>query len=359
MKKILVSVLSLFVLLMMLFGLKNYFSTQTGSGVSSGKVLNLYNWGDYIDPALLKKFTRETGYKVSYETFDSNEAMYTKIKQGGTSYDLTIPSEYMLEKMKKENLLLPLDHSRLTGLKNYDDRFLNQIFDRGNKYSLPYFWGTLGILYNDKFVNAKDIKHWDDLWSTKFRNKIMLIDSARDVLGFTLMTQNKSVNTRSAADLAAAQGKLTTLMPNVKAIVADEIKMYMAQEEAAIAITYSGEAAEAMSNNSHLHYLVPSEGSNLWFDNIVMPRTAKHKDAAYAFLNFMNDPKNAAQNAEYIGYATPNKKAFQMLPKAIRTDQQFYPNAKVVARLQVYDDLGRKWTEKYNDAFLEFKMTQR
>ncbi|KAA8326411.1 Spermidine/putrescine-binding periplasmic protein [Leuconostoc carnosum] len=359
MKKILVSVLSLFVLLMMLFGLKNYFSTQTGSGVSSGKVLNLYNWGDYIDPALLKKFTRETGYKVSYETFDSNEAMYTKIKQGGTSYDLTIPSEYMLEKMKKENLLLPLDHSRLTGLKNYDDRFLNQIFDRGNKYSLPYFWGTLGILYNDKFVNAKDIKHWDDLWSTKFRNKIMLIDSARDVLGFTLMTQNKSVNTRSAADLAAAQGKLTTLMPNVKAIVADEIKMYMAQEEAAIAITYSGEAAEAMSNNSHLHYLVPSEGSNLWFDNIVMPRTAKHKDAAYAFLNFMNDPKNAAQNAEYIGYATPNKKAFQMLPKAIRTDQQFYLNAKVVERLQVYDDLGRKWTEKYNDAFLEFKMTQR
>jgi len=359
MKKILVSVLSLFVLLMMLFGLKNYFSTQTGSGVSSGKVLNLYNWGDYIDPALLKKFTRETGYKVSYETFDSNEAMYTKIKQGGTSYDLTIPSEYMLEKMKKEILLLPLDHSRLTGLKNYDDRFLNQIFDRGNKYSLPYFWGTLGILYNDKFVNAKDIKHWDDLWSTKFRNKIMLIDSARDVLGFTLMTQNKSVNTRSAADLAAAQGKLTTLMPNVKAIVADEIKMYMAQEEAAIAITYSGEAAEAMSNNSHLHYLVPSEGSNLWFDNIVMPRTAKHKDAAYAFLNFMNDPKNAAQNAEYIGYATPNKKAFQMLPKAIRTDQQFYPNAKVVERLQVYDDLGRKWTEKYNDAFLEFKMTQR
>lgn len=359
MKKILVSVLSLFVLLMMLFGLKNYFSTQTGSGVSSGKVLNLYNWGDYIDPALLKKFTRETGYKVSYETFDSNEAMYTKIKQGGTSYDLTIPSEYMLEKMKKENLLLPLDHSRLTGLKNYDDRFLNQIFDRSNKYSLPYFWGTLGILYNDKFVNAKDIKHWDDLWSTKFRNKIMMIDSARDVLGFTLMTQNKSVNTRSAADLAAAQGKLTTLMPNVKAIVADEIKMYMAQEEAAIAITYSGEAAEAMSNNSHLHYLVPSEGSNLWFDNIVMPRTAKHKDAAYAFLNFMNDPKNAAQNAEYIGYATPNKKAFQMLPKAIRTDQQFYPNAKVVARLQVYDDLGRKWTEKYNDAFLEFKMTQR
>lgn len=359
MKKILVSVLSLFVLLMMLFGLKNYFSTQTGSGVSSGKVLNLYNWGDYIDPALLKKFTRETGYKVSYETFDSNEAMYTKIKQGGTSYDLTIPSEYMLEKMKKENLLLPLDHSRLTGLKNYDDRFLNQIFDRGNKYSLPYFWGTLGILYNDKFVNAKDIKHWDDLWSTKFRNKIMLIDSARDVLGFTLMTQNKSVNTRSDGDLAAAQGKLTTLMPNVKAIVADEIKMYMAQEEAAIAITYSGEAAEAMSNNSHLHYLVPSEGSNLWFDNIVMPRTAKHKDAAYAFLNFMNDPKNAAQNAEYIGYATPNKKAFQMLPKAIRTDQQFYPNAKVVARLQVYDDLGRKWTEKYNDAFLEFKMTQR
>lgn len=359
MKKLLTSVVAILIVVAVLFGAQRYLAAKTGSGEGGSKVLNLYNWGDYIDPALLKKFTKETGYKVSYETFDSNEAMLTKVKQGGTSYDLAVPSEYMIEKMKAANLLLPLDHRKLTGLKNYDSRFLNQSFDRHNKYSVPYFWGTLGIIYNDKYVKASDVQHWDDLWSSKFKNQVMLIDSARDVLGFTLITQGKSVNDKSTADLAAAQGKLTTLMPNVKAIIADEIKMYMAQDEASIAVTYSGEASEAMANNKHLYYVVPSEGSNLWFDNIVMPKTAKHKAAAYAFLNFISEPKNAAQNAEYIGYATPNKKALALLPKSIREDKQFYPDAKTVSHLQVYSDLGQKWTEKYNDAFLEFKMTQR
>ncbi|MBZ5984518.1 ABC transporter substrate-binding protein [Leuconostoc gelidum subsp. gasicomitatum] len=359
MRKIITSIMAILMVILILFGTQRYLSSKTGTNVSSDKVLNLYNWGDYIDPTLLKKFTKETGYRVSYETFDSNEAMYTKIKQGGTSYDLAVPSDYMIQKMKREKLLLPIDHSKLTGIGNYDNRFLNQSFDKNNRYSLPYFWGTLGIIYNDKYVNAKDIQHWDDLWSPQFKNQIMLVDSARDGLAIPLITQNKSVNDKSRADLAAAQAKLRTLMPNIKAIVADEIKMYMAQNEASIAVTYSGEAAEALSNNKHLHYIVPSEGSNLWFDNIVMPKTAKHKAAAYAFLNFISEPKNAAQNAEYIGYATPNKKAVALLPKAIRDDKQFYPSNQTVSHLQVYDDLGQTWTERYNDAFLEFKMTQR
>lgn len=359
MKKLLVGVVAILIVVGGLFATQQYLATKTGSDTSSDKVLNLYNWGDYLDPDLMTKFTKETGYQISYETFDSNEAMYTKIKQGGTSYDLAVPSDYMIQKMKRENLLLPLDHSKLTGLKNYDPRFMNLSFDRGNKYSLPYFWGTLGIIYNDKIVDGKDVQHWDDLWSPKFRNQILLVDSARDALGVALITQHKSVNTKSVADLAAAQAKLEALMPNVKAIIADEIKMYMAQNEAGLAVTYSGEAAEAIDNNPHLHYVVPSEGSNLWFDNIVMPKTTKHKAAAYAFLNFMSDPKNAAQNAEYIGYATPNAKAKALLPKSVRNDPQFYPNNQTIKNLQVYDDLGQKWTERYNDAFLEFKMSKR
>ena len=358
MKKLLLGVVAILIVVGGLFGTQRYLATKTGSDASSDKVLNLYNWGDYLDPDLMTKFTKETGYQISYETFDSNEAMYTKIKQGGTSYDLAVPSDYMIQKMKRENLLLPLDHSKLTGLKNYDPRFMNLSFDRHNKYSLPYFWGTLGIIYNDKLVDGKDVQHWDDLWSPKFRNRILLVDSARDALGVALITQHKSVNTKSVADLAAAQAKLEALMPNVKAIIADEIKMYMAQNEAGLAVTYSGEAAEAIDNNPHLHYVVPSEGSNLWFDNIVMPKTAKHKEAAYAFLNFMSEPKNAAQNAEYIGYATPNAKAKALLPKAVRNDPQFYPSNETIKNLQVYDDLGQKWTERYNDAFLEFKMSK-
>lgn len=329
---------------------------QKSQGATGDNTLNLYNWGDYIDPALIKKFEKETGYHVNYETFDSNEAMYTKIQQGGTSYDLTVPSEYMIEKMKKANMLIPLDKSKLKGLDNMNKDVLNRSFDPGNKYSIPYFWGTLGIIYNDKFVKPGAIQHWDDLWKPAYRDNIMLVDSARDILGFSLVSLGKSMNTTDAPTLQAAKGKLDELAPNVKAVVADEIKMYMADNEASVAVDWSGEAADMMAQNSHLHYIVPSEGSNLWFDNIVIPKTAKHFKAIYAFLNFIDDPKNAAQNAEYVGYTTPNAAAQKLLPKAIRNDKQFYPDEAVIKRSEVYKDLDPAVVGMYNDLFLEFKM---
>lgn len=361
MKKLIYAVLAILLATGLLWlGSVHFEDAQNAETGSTGKkVLNLYNWGDYIDPALITKFEKQTGIRVNYETFDSNEAMVTKIKQGGTSYDLTVPSDYMIQKMKKEKLLLPIDKSKLTTLKYIDKRFLNLPFDRHNKYSVPYFWGTLGIIYNDKYVKRNEISQWNDLWKTKFRDKIMLVDSARDILGLSLMSQGNSLNDKSSADLQAAKGKLDALMPNVKAIVADEIKMYMVQEEAPIAVTYSGEAAEMISQNKHLHYIVPSQGSNEWFDNLVIPKTAKHITEAYKFINFINQPENAKQNAEYIGYATPNAAAKQLLPKSISQDKQFYPSSKTLANLEVYQDLGQNKTQEYNDLFLEFKMTNR
>lgn len=354
MKKLFSVIIGLFVICGLLaFGAHRL---QASTGSNGSKVLNLYTWGDYIDPSLLTKFQKQTGYHVNVETFDSNEAMFTKIKQGGTSYDLTVPSDYMIEKMKEAKLLLPLDKAKLTGMKNYDPRFLNLDFDRDNKYSVPYFWGTLGIIYNDKFVKPGSIQHWNDLWEKQYKNKIMLIDSARDVMGFSLASMGKSMNTTDPATLLAAENKLNRLAPNVKAVVADEIKMYMSQNEAAVAVDWSGEASEMLDNNSHLHYVVPSEGSNLWFDNLVIPKTAKHFKAIYAFLNFMSAPKNAAQNAEYIGYATPNMKAKALLPKAIRNDRQFYPDNKTIEHLQIYKNLSPEKVGLYNDRYLEFKM---
>lgn len=329
---------------------------EHAQGDANAKTLNLFNWGDYIDPALLTKFSKETGYKVNYETFDSNEAMLTKIQQGGTSYDLAVPSDYTIEKMKKEHLLLPLDRSKIKGMNNIGKDFLNKSFDPGNRYSIPYFWGTLGIIYNDRYVKADEMQHWSDLWNPKWRHSIMLVDSARDILGLALVKNGDSMNTKSVAQVTRARDSLDDLAPNVKAIVADEIKMYMIQNEAPLAVTWSGEASEMLANNSHLHYVVPTEGSNLWFDNLVIPKTAKHFKAIYAFLNFMLEPKNAKQNAEYVGYATPNDKAKAMLPKAIRNDKQFYPEPKTIGKLQVYDDLGLKTVGMYNDLFLEFKM---
>lgn len=324
---------------------------------AGNSTLTIYNWGDYIDPSLIRKFEKQTGHRVNYETFDSNEAMITKIKQGGTNYDLTVPSDYMIAKMKEEHLLVPLDKSKLTNYKYYDKRFLNQSFDKGNKYSLPYFWGTLGIVYNDKYVKASEVQTWNDLWDAKWKNSIMLLDSSRDMMGMALASNDDSVNATDTATLAAAKGKLDALMPNVKAIVADEIKMYMVQDEAKIAVDYSGEAATMIDEDSHLHYVVPKGNGNIWFDNIVMPKTVKNKKAAYAFLNFISEPKNAAQNAEYVGYATPNKAAFALLPKALRNDKQWYPSNQQVSKLTVYQNLSPTLTQTYNDLFLEFKMS--
>lgn len=323
---------------------------------ASSNVLNIYNWGDYIDPDLIKQFEKEYGYKVNYETFDSNEAMEAKIKQGGTSYDITIPSEYMIQKMKKENLLLPLDHSKIKGLENIDPRFLDLEFDKNNQYSIPYFWGTLGIVYNDKFVDGEKIKHWEDLWRPELENNIMLIDGAREVMGLSLTTFGYSINSKNMEQLQQATNKLNELTPNVKAIVADEIKMYMANEESAVAVTFSGEAADMMGQNEHLHYVIPPEGSNLWFDNIVIPKTSKNQQGAYDFINFMLRPENAKTNAEYIGYSTPNKVAMEMLPKEISEDKQFYPDDETISHLEVYKDLGPEYLQVYNDLYLEFKM---
>ena len=325
-------------------------------GISGKNTFNLYNWGDYIDPSLLTKFEKETQYRVVYETFDSNEAMYTKIQQGGTSYDLAIPSEYMIDRMIQEKLVLPIDHKRIKGLNRIDEDFRDLPFDPGNEYSIPYFWGTLGIIYNDQLVEENSIQSWDDLWNPKLKNDVMLIDSAREVLGFTLQSLDHSLNSKNLEELTEAKQKLDRLMPNVKAIVADEIKMYMIQEEAAVAVSYSGEAVDMIDENEHLHYIVPDEGSNLWFDNIVIPKTATNTDAAYAFINFMLEPENAAQNAEYIGYSTPNKEALDLLPVEIREDEQFYPSQKSIEQMEVYENLGPEYLGLYNDLYLEFKM---
>ncbi|MCB5955369.1 ABC transporter substrate-binding protein [Enterococcus sp. CWB-B31] len=329
---------------------------ERASGMAGADTLTIYNWGDYIDPALIKAFEKETGYKVNYETFDSNEAMFTKIQQGGTAYDITIPSEYMIQKMIKEEMLLPIDHSKLKGLENIDERFLNLDFDPSNQYSIPYFWGTLGIIYNDKFINEEEMQEWDDLWRPELKDNLMLIDGAREVIGLSLNSLGCSLNSKDDRELFEASKKLNSLTTNVKAIVADEIKMYMINEESAAAVSFSGEAAEMLDGNEHLHYVIPSQGSNLWFDNIVIPKTAKNVQGAYDFINFMLKPENAAQNAEYIGYSTPNKKAKALLPEEISEDEQFYPSDETISRLEVYEDLGQEYLGIYNDLFLEFKM---
>ena len=258
--------------------------------------------------------------------------------------------------MIEEKLVQPLDYSRLEGMENIDPRFLDMSFDPGNHYSVPYFWGTLGIVYNDKFIEEDAMRKWSDLWDPSLENSVMMIDGAREVIGIGLNTLGYSLNSTDDAELNEAVTLLRDLMPNVKALVADEIKMYMINEETPVAITFSGEAADMMYENEHIHYVIPEEGSNLWFDNIVIPHNAKNVQGAYDFINFMLRPEVAAQNAEYIGYSTPNQAAMALLPPEITEDEQFYPNDELIARLEVYENLGPEYISIYNDLFLELKM---
>lgn len=240
MKKLLIGILAI---LAVCLGLEAWAKKLDNSGVSANnKNLIIYNWGDYIDPKLIKKFEKQTGYHVIYETFDSNEAMYTKVKQGGTAYDICVPSDYMISKMRKAKLLDKIDTKKIPNYKNIGSEFLHHSFDPKNTYSVPYFWGTLGIVYNDKFVKPGQIKHWNDLWSKDYRHNILLVDSARDIMGLSLASMGKSLNTTNSLDLKLAKTKLDGLGPNVKAIISDELKMYMIQNEAAVGVTWSGEA---------------------------------------------------------------------------------------------------------------------
>lgn len=337
----------------LLYGLRNIVE-PTVSGNSN--TLIVYNWGDYIDPELISQFEEETGLKVVYETFDSNEAMYTKIKQGGTAYDIAIPSEYTINKMKEENLLEKLDYSKIEGFSNINERFINQPFDPKNEYSIPYFWGTLGIVYNTKMIPEGSITKWSDLWNSEYANSALFIDGAREMIGVSLQVEGHSLNERDETIVRQAGAKLKTLMNNAKAVIADEIKMYMAQGEAPIAVTFSGEAAQMMEKNEDLTYVIPEEGTNLWFDNIVIPKTVGNRDGAYQFINFMLRPENAAKNAEYVGYATPNKKAEELLPEEITSDERFYPSDELFDKMEVYQNLGPELLGLYNDLFLEAKM---
>ncbi|RLK63893.1 extracellular solute-binding protein [Atopobacter sp. AH10] len=354
MRKISYYLLAIAVTVLALFACKQKLSSEVTGRAKSEVVV--FNWGDYIDPSLIKQFEKEYGYHVVYETFDSNESMITKIRQGGTHYDVAVPSEYKVPEMAKANLLRPIDYSKIKGMQYIDKRFLDMPFDPKNKYSIPYFWGTLGIVYNSKQLGEGAIKRWADLWKPEYKDSILMIDGAREMLGIGLQRRGYSLNECNSEILDRVEGDLKGLMTNIKALLADEMKMYMIQGEAPIAVTFSGEAGVMLEENPDLRYVIPEEGTNIWVDNLVIPKSAKNIQGAHDFISFLMRPEVAAQNARYITYSTPNTAALKLLPKSITEDKNSYPDAEAIKRMEIYKNIGKKKTIEYNERFLEIKM---
>lgn len=328
-------------------------STQNTSSKKSSnkKVLNVYNWGDYIGEDVITTFEEQYGIDVNYETFATNEDMYVKIKSGGSSYDVVFPSDYMIEKMINENLLQKIDFNNIPNYELIEDQFKNLDYDPNNEYSVPYMWGTVGILYNKTMVEEL-VDSWDILWDEKYENQILMLDSQRDSIGVALKKLGYSLNTRDVNELEQAKQTLIEQKPLVLAYVGDEVKDKMVGGEAALAVVWSGDAVYCKRDNPDLEYVIPKEGSNLWFDAMAIPASAENKEAAELFINFMCETEIAFQNTDYIGYSSPHKEAKAMLPGELLNDRTAYPLPEDTKSSEIFKDLGayitnydKIWTE--------------
>ena len=322
-------------------------------------VVMVYNAGEYIDPEVPKLFEEETGIKVIYDTFETNEEMYPVIQAGGVVYDAVCPSDYMIEKMMQNHLLQEVDFNNVPNIKEIGKDYMKMCeqFDPGNKYVVPYTTGTVGILYNKKMLDELGVPYptkWADLWNPKLKGEILMQDSVRDAFMVALKKEGHSMNTVSDAELDEALQDLIKQKPLVQAYVVDQVRDKMIGEEAAVGVIYSGEIlyvqGELEGTDVEIDYAIPEEGTNVWFDGWVIPWNAKHKENAEKWMNFLCRPDIAAKNFEYITYPTPNVGALALLDKSYTENKAVFPDMKeVLKKGEVYTYLGEENEAKYNN----------
>lgn len=324
----------------------------TACGGEKEKVtLKVYNWGDYIGETVIEDFEKEYGIEVIYDTFATNEDMYVKLKSGGSDYDVIFPSDYMISRMIKEDMLQKIDLQNIPNYKYIDDKFKNLAYDPNNEYSVPYMWGTVGIVYNKTMVD-EPVDSWRILWDEKYSKQILMIDSQRDSIGVTLKMLGYSLNTKDEKQLEEAKQALIDQKKLVLAYTGDEVKDMMISGEAALAVVWSGDAVFMIRENPDLAYAIPKEGSNLWFDAMAIPKTSKNKKEAELFINYMCETDVAFANTDFIGYSTPHTEAKKKLDPSLLNDKAAYPADEDIKNCEVFEDLSESikaydkiWTE--------------
>lgn len=323
----------------------------------NGKVY-VYNWGEYIDPETLDMFEKETGIQVIYDEFDTNETMYPKVEAGASNYDVVCPSDYMIQKMIDNDLLQELNWDNIPNAKaNIGAQYYEQseAFDPGNRYAVPYCWGTVGILYNKTMVD-KPVTSWSILWDEKYADSILMQDSVRDLFMVGLKSLGYSMNSTDENELNEAKDLLIQQKPLVQAYVIDQVRDKMIGNEAALGVIYSGEAIFTQRENPDLEYVIPKEGTNVWIDSWVIPKNAENVENAEKFIDFMCRGDIALLNFDYITYSTPNTAAQALIEDDdIRNSKIAFPDLSQYDGLETFSYLGDDADALYNDLWKEIK----
>ena len=311
--------------------------------------VNVFNWEDYIDPDALKLFENETGIKVNYMNFTTNEDMMVQVRTNPAAFDLIFPSDYVIERLIKEDLLMELDFTKIPNAEGTLDWLQKPSYDTDRKYSVPYMWGTVGILYDTNRIK-EPIDSWKVLFEDTYKGEIFMLDSIRDSLGLALKYLGYSMNTRDPLELNAAKDLLVKQKQDgiVKAYQVDETKDKMVSGEAIMGVVWSGDAQYAINLNQNLAYVVPKEGTNLWVDGMVIPQAAQNPDNAHALINFLSRPDIAVMNQEYIQYSSPNKYAVELLGEDYLSNENLNPSQETIDQAEFFFDIPPEFMTIYN-----------
>ena len=332
------------------------------NGASAEDVtINVYNWGQYISDGtdgyidVNKAFTEATGIKVNYMTYDTNESLYTKLKTGGSTYDIIIPSDYMVARLIDEGMLEEINFANVPNYEYIDDEYKNTAYDPENKYSIPYTWGTTGVIYNKNFVDATDIGSWNLLWNEKYTDKILMFDNPRDAFAIAESLLGYDMNTQDEAQLKAAADKLKEQKPLVQSYVMDQIYDKMIRGEAYIAPYYAGDYLWMLDENEDLGFYFPEEGFNIFIDAMCIPTSCQNKDAAEAYINFLCSPEISGQNLDYLGYSTPISEAKQYMDESIAASDIAYPDTATLERSENFLNLDSTTSQLMDSLWLNVK----
>ncbi|MDB9495707.1 spermidine/putrescine ABC transporter substrate-binding protein [Spirulina major CS-329] len=330
-------------------------SGSAGNGASEN-VLSIYNWSTYIDPDVITQFEKDFDATVQYDTYESNDALFAKIQPGNPGYDIIVPTGDFVESMAAEGLLEELNHDNIPNLKNVDPLFLDQDFDPGNQYSVPYQWGTIGIGY-DIEATGEEITRWQQIFDPKYAGKVSLMEDSRATLGAVLMALGKDPNTTDPAELQRAVDYIVEHKEVIATFAPDTGQDLLNQGEVAIAVEWSGDIFQVMEENENIRYVIPEEGTIVWVDNMAIPKDAPNKALAEQFINFVLEPEIGAKISAYVQFGSPNKAAVDqgLIPAEDLENSGIYPAAATFARLQYAEDLEAD-TQLYDDAWTELKV---